>query len=133
MARKKKPPPEATPRDTPFNPAFAALDALRTELPVGSEVEPGPGDNDDAGTLGSSPPVTLVLQREKKGRAGKTATRVRGLSTAKERTHWASTLKKQLGCGAVVDGDDLILLGDVGKRAKAKLEAAGFHRVVLGN
>ncbi|MBW2161397.1 MAG: translation initiation factor, partial [Deltaproteobacteria bacterium] len=73
------------------------------------------------------------LQREKKGRAGKTATRLCGLSSPGDRLHWAKRLKKELGCGATIEGDDVILLGDVGERAKTHLEAGGFRRVVLGN
>ena len=75
----------------------------------------------------------LVLQREKKGRAGKTATRLRGLVSPEDRLHWAKRLKKELGCGATIEGDDVILLGDVGERARTRLEAGGFRRVVLGN
>ena len=42
-------------------------------------------------------------------------------------------LKKELGCGASIEGDDLILLGDLSERAKERLEAGGFQHVILCN
>jgi len=92
-----------------------------------------PNANAEAEPDTSTSSVKLLLQREKKGRAGKTVTRLRGLPSAEARQHWAKTLKKELGCGASIEGDELILLGDLGERAKERLEASGFRHVILGN
>ncbi|MCA9575618.1 MAG: translation initiation factor [Sandaracinaceae bacterium] len=74
----------------------------------------------------------LVLQREKKGRGGKTVTRVRGLPPD-ELPRWAGDLKRALGCGATVEGDDVVLLGDLVGRAADWLTARGAKQVVRGN
>ncbi|MFW2387980.1 MAG: translation initiation factor [Polyangiales bacterium] len=130
--KKSKAPPE--PAETePFHSAFSGLASLRAELPSSDppdpEAEPEPESTSDSPT----PSVKLTLQREKKGRAGKTVTRLRGLPSPEDRVHWATRLKKELGCGATIEGEDVILLGDLGERAKARLESAGFRRVGLGN
>ncbi len=80
------------------------------------------------------PKGKVVVRREKKGRAGKTVTRVTGLgASAADVQQWASRLKRQLGCGATVEGSELVLLGDLVERVVASLESAGVERVVRGN
>ena len=133
MGKKKSKPAKEAPKSEPFHSAFSDLASLRDELP--SLDSPGAGSEPNAeatpDTSAASPKI--VLQREKKGRAGKTVTRVRGLASPEDRVEWAKKLKKELGCGATMEGEDVILLGDVSERAKTRLEAAGFRRVVLGN
>lgn len=73
-------------------------------------------------------PNKLVVRREKKGRGGKTVTRIRGIPAA-EREAIAARLKKALGCGAAVEGEDLVLLGALVDRAADWLEAEGARRV----
>ena len=130
---KRSEPAKDEPKSEPFHTAFSGLASLRDELPSSelsdAESEPNAESTPDTATAS----VKLVLQREKKGRAGKTATRLRGLTSPEDRLHWAQRLKKELGCGATIEGEDVILLGDVGARAKTRLEAGGFRRVVLGN
>jgi translation initiation factor 1 (eIF-1/SUI1) len=74
-----------------------------------------------------------VLQREKKRRAGKTVTRLLGIAAPEDRQRSMKQLKRELGCGAVLEGEDIVLLGDVAPRAKTRLESYGFTRVIVGN
>jgi translation initiation factor 1 (eIF-1/SUI1) len=133
MGKKKREPAKEAPTSERFHSAFSGLASLRDELPSSGLPDPGPEPNSESTPGTSTASAKLVLQREKKGRAGKTATRLCGLSSPGDRLHWAKRLKKELGCGATIEGDDVILLGDVGERAKTRLEAGGFRRVVLGN
>ena len=125
----KRPPKAAPPpADAPFHSPFAALDTLRATLPTAVAQAAA------ASAPSASPPKLgkLVLQREKKGRGGKTVTRVKGLP-ADELARWAGDLKRALGCGASVEDDDVLLLGDLVGRAADWLEAHGAARVVRGN
>ena len=74
-------------------------------------------------------PRPLTLRQETKGRHGKTVTRVLGLPAAELGT-LAPELQKALGCGALVDGEDLLLLGAVEARATSYLRKAGAKRVL---
>lgn len=133
MGKKKNKPPKSAPSGEPFHPALSGLASLRDQLPAADPQVSEPKANPEAEPDTSASSVKLLLQREKKGRAGKTVTRLRGLPSAEARHRWADKLKKELGCGASIEGDDLILLGDLGERAKERLEASGFQHVTLGN
>ena len=139
MGKKKSVTPEQAPAQRVFDSPFAGLQSLRAELPAAEKAEPETETSrQDSSTAGPDAKNAvrrerLVLQREKKGRAGKTVTRLSGLPSTADREHYAKQLKKELGCGAVLEGKDVVLLGDVGSRAKTRLEALGFTRVVLGN
>lgn len=74
----------------------------------------------------------LVLSREKKGRGGKTVTRITGLPKARLEIV-AKKMKKSLGCGASVDGDDVLLHGTLTDRGAEWLSAQGAKRVIIGN
>lgn len=120
MAKEKKGPPAAEPlAHHPFA-ALAGMRAPAGPAPVEAPVEEAP----------ASPrfPGKLVVRREKKGRGGKTVTRIQGLP-ASEREAIASQLKRALGCGATVEGDDVVLLGALVDRAADWLEAEGARRV----
>ena len=76
----------------------------------------------------------IVLRREKKGRGGKTATIVEGIKrppSALERI--ARDLRKMLGCGASVEGDTIVVQGDMAARIEPWLVARGAKKVVIGN
>ena len=73
-----------------------------------------------------------MLRREKKGRGGKVVTRLSGVSEV-AREDVAKQMKKGLGCGALVEGDDIILLGSLVDRAADWLEKQGAKKVVRGN
>lgn len=71
------------------------------------------------------------LQREKKGRGGKTVTIVLGLpGGASEHEAILKVLKQHCGAGGTLEGDTLEIQGDHRERLRVKLEAMG-HRVKL--
>ena len=76
----------------------------------------------------------IVLRREKKGRGGKVATVVEGIKrppSALERI--ARDLKRALGCGATVEGDTIVVQGDMTARIEPWLTVRGAKKVVIGN
>ena len=72
----------------------------------------------------------LVIQRERKGRAGKTVTRITGLP-AERIEELARQLKSALGCGAVIEGGHLVVLGDLVDRVAGWLDEQGARWVVI--
>src|SRR5215470_7377749 len=100
---------------------FAALEALRSSLPPGP-----PGE-------GPKPPARAVVRMERKGRGGKEVTVVDklGLRPA-ELEAWCHDLKQALGCGGSVDGDLIVLQGDLRARLPAVLTARGVAKVTVG-
>lgn len=129
MASKKRIEPDATPlKQSPF----AALVVKKDELPAAPKV-PASMETKVAPPAGPTwGGGKIVLSRERKGRAGKTATRVRGLPEARL-DELATRMKKALGCGATVEEGDVVLLGDVVERAAKWLREDGAPRVVEGN
>lgn len=123
---------ETKPSSAPFNNPFGALGALRDALPEGPpKTTPKPPCPDAPATsTGLESCGKLAVSEEKKGRAGKTVTRIRGLSKASNE-EFASAIKSALGCGATWEGDDLVLLGGLADRARDYLERAGARRVVV--
>ena len=109
----------------PSNP-FAALDALRAQLPVGPAAKP-------IAKPENKPPAWAVVRMERKGRGGKEATVIEklGLPT-KELELWCKELKQALGCGGVVDADTIVLQGDLRPRLPAVLTARGVVKVTVG-
>lgn len=112
----------------PFHNPFAQLEARKAELPKGPAqplVVPL-----DAGPKG---PAWAVVRREKKGHGGKEVTRVEklGLRPA-ELLDWCTALKRKLGVGGSVDGDDLLFQGDQRERLTALLTARGVKKVTQG-
>lgn len=76
----------------------------------------------------------LVLRREKKGRGGKTVTRIEGVSgTPKALDALARRLAKALGARAFVQDGLVWVSGDQCQSAKAWLEKAGATKIVIGN
>ncbi len=120
MAKRKK-------IDTVKERATNPFAALVSEGTASKSDEPPPPQAPDVGF-----PNKIVLQREKKGRGGKTITRIKGLPI-KRLDALRKQLKKALGCGAVVEGTDLLLLGSVVDRAGDWLEGKGASKVVRGN
>lgn len=127
---------------TPLSSPFALLAGLRDRLPAAAQ-GPGPdsGPVPDAGAATRPPaggPVgsakKIVVRRERKGHGGKTATRVEGLAASPaELETLARDWKRALGCGASVDGADVLVQGDQVERLVALLEARGARKVVVGN
>ena len=125
--KKKKTLPSASAPQLTQNP-FAALAGLTAPAAaVGAQDEPGEPVGADLQL-----PAKLVVRREKKGRGGKTVTRISGLS-APQRDRVIGALKKALGCSASAEGEDLLLHGALVDRAARWLTAQGAKSVVRGN
>jgi uncharacterized repeat protein (TIGR03833 family) len=76
-----------------------------------------------------APPSKVCFRLETAGRSGKAVTRITGLPGDNLEVI-ASRLRKALGCGAVVEGCDLVLLGSLVERASKWLERAGDPRTI---
>lgn len=106
---------------------FAALGGR-----IESEAEPTPQRREAAASKPLHLEGKIVVRREKKGRGGKTITRITGLR-AGDCDEVASLMKKALGCGATVEDDEVVLLGALVDRAADWLQARGAGNVVTGN
>jgi uncharacterized repeat protein (TIGR03833 family) len=73
------------------------------------------------------PPCKVHLRLETTGRAGKAVTRIQGLP-ASNLDVIVSRLRKALGCGATVEGADVLLIGSLVERATQWLDKAGDLR-----
>ena len=112
------------PKGLTHNP-FAALRPDGAPAPKADE--PSPAEQSSA-----SPEGRLVVRREKKGRGGKTVTRISGLGD-QDLTALARDLKRALGCGATVEEGDVLVQGAQVERAAAWLEQRFGRTVVRGN
>jgi translation initiation factor 1 len=73
-----------------------------------------------------------VVRYERKGRGGKAVTVVEKLDLRpRELEAWLGELKRALGCGGVVEGDALVLQGDLRERVGRLLEARGVRKVTV--
>jgi translation initiation factor 1 len=73
-----------------------------------------------------------VVRFERKGRGGKAVTVVEKLDLAPpELEAWLGELKRALGCGGAVEGDALVLQGDLRARVGALLELRGVRKVTV--
>jgi translation initiation factor 1 len=111
---------------------FAALGGVIEDLP--------PGEIPAAAREETKDPVPtqlrgkLVLRREKKGRGGKTATVIEGLSLSDDaREALAQELRRNLGCGAHVEGATIVVSGAQTQRIRDLLAARGATRIIIGN
>ena len=127
MTRKRPPAPPEPPRDSPF----AGLAGLRDGLPPGPAAPATPAP---AAKPAQKPgPARAVVRMERKGRSGKEATVIEKLELAPaELERWCKELKAALGCGGAVDGDAIVLQGDLRKRVEAVLAARGVRKVTIG-
>jgi len=113
---------------------FAHLAKERAALPEGPDRAAEAAATAAAGEGPSQKsPARAVVRLSRKGRGGKDATLVEKLGLegdALER--WCRELKAALGCGGVVEGENLVLQGDQRERLTALLEARGVCRVTMG-
>jgi len=73
------------------------------------------------------------VQREKKGRGGKTATLITGLpGTETELDTLLKGLKQHCGTGGTREGRDLILQGDLRERLLERMLALGYKAKLAG-
>ena len=121
MSREAKPPPSGS-----QNP-FAKLADRRAALP------PGPAQPLIVLEDAQKGPARAVLRRERKGHGGKEVTRVEKLGLpAAELGRWCKELKRELGVGGSVEGEDLVFQGDQRDRLKPLLAGRGVRQVVVG-
>ena len=111
--------------------------------PTSSKAQsPGTGPDEKKETSqrmsgGEMPDLTksgkLVLRRERKGRRGKTVTVLTGNSLpAGSLESLAKAMRKGLGCGSKVEGETIVLQGDIPDRASEWLRQRGARNVVCG-
>lgn len=125
--------------------SLAGLAALRDRLPAPatpaqadqpasaagpSTIAPGTA----AGASVYARAARIVVRRERKGHGGKTATRIEGIAgSTRELEATLRELKRALGCGATLDGGDIVIQGAPGERLVAFLEGRGARKVVVGS
>ena len=108
---------------------FAALAQLRDALPAAPPAAAGPTP---AVAVRAKGPARAVVRLDKKGRGGKEATYIEKLELApKALEEWCKALKQALGCGGVVEGNAILLQGDLRHRLPAVLTARGVRNVVV--
>jgi translation initiation factor 1 len=121
----------------PSGPTATLGDLLRRRgVPV---ADPAPSPAPPAAPPAAEPvdfggATKLVLRREKKARGGKTATVIEGMKlppSALDRI--ARELKRALGCGASIEGNTIVVQGDMSARIVPWLTARGAKKVVVGN
>jgi translation initiation factor 1 len=129
---KKAIPTDPPPSSLGHNP-FAGLQGLRAALPSTPETP----ETTTTATAKTAPAPKdfldkVVVRHERKGHGGKTVTVVSGIAPS-ARDALCGALKKAMGCGARVEGDDVVLQGELVERAIAFLQARGAKRVVRGS
>ena len=78
-------------------------------------------------------PARAVIRMERKGRGGKEATVIDKLGLPLgELERWCKELKQALGCGGAIDGDTIVLQGDLRPRLPGVLTARGVAKVTVG-
>lgn len=118
----------------PLASPFAGLGELRAGLPVGPAPEPPARGQPSIPKDPVARPAKLVLRRERKGHGGKLATRIEGLTlSAEESKAIAVEIRRALGCGAAIDGGDIVVQGDQVDRLVVLLEGRGAKRIVVGS
>jgi len=105
--------------------SFASLQRLRDSLP------PGPASTVEAPPR-SKGPARAVVRLERKHRGGKEVTIVEKLELGPDAlATWCKELKQALGCGGSVDGDAIVLQGDLRQRLPAVLTKKGVGKVTV--
>jgi translation initiation factor 1 len=119
--KKPRPPQDDRPGGLTHNPFAALRPEGRSESPAAPSPEPPRSGR-------------LVVRREKKGRGGKTVTRVSGLELGEvELEQLAREMKRALGCGATVEEADILLQGALTERAAKWLRERTGAAVTIGN
>ena len=116
---------------TPPKSPFAALAALKATLPAGT----APKDPPSAPKSAAPDPFggKIVISMSRKGRGGRTVTIVSGIRGGEAvLDEVCRELKKALGCGASVDGETIVVSGDIIDRTRSWLEGKGAKRLIIG-
>ena len=109
-------------------------DALREKLlkaglaasPPSEAPAPSSAPEPDVPTFGPK----VVVRKTKKGRGGKTVTLIQGVTGGHDAL--VAALKRQLGTGGRVDGDEIAIHGDQVERVARWIESQGARKVVRG-
>jgi translation initiation factor 1 len=105
---------------------FEQLAALREQLP------PGPAPAAPQAPPAPKGPARAVVRLERKGRRGKETTIVEKLDLpAAQLEIWCNALKRALGCGGTVEGEAIVLQGDLRPRLEPLLTARGVRKVTV--
>jgi uncharacterized repeat protein (TIGR03833 family) len=125
---KKPPNPNTIVTGTLTHSPFATLEKRAAGRSVVAEISPtAPVKRTVA--VRPSQPDKVRLRLESVGRAGKVVTRISGLPRENLEAI-AGRLRKALGCGANLDGTDVLLLGSLAERATQWLDHAGDLRTI---
>ena len=118
-----------------FNNPFASLRPLKERLPAAPEqAAPVMSTPHPAAPKTGKTYARAVVRMERSGRGGKEVTVIEQLDlTAAERDEWLKALKASIGCGGVIEGDNLVLQGDHRKRLPKILTARGVKKIILSN
>lgn len=108
---------------------FASLEKLRAQLPPG----PAPAEKSPSTPVQPKAPARAVVRLERKQRGGKEVTVIEKLALKPdELERWCKELKQALGCGGAVEGDAIMLQGDLRKRVPEVLTRKGVGKVTVG-
>ena len=120
----------------PFNNPFGALGGLRSALPE-QPAKPEKAKEPPKG------PARAVVRLERAGRGHAVARGGGGCSsppvaehpehTPAARAAWLKELKSAMGCGGVLEGEALVLQGDLRERISKWLEKKGVRKVTVAN
>ena len=120
----------ATQTTAPFNSPFARLAAQRDSLPQASAL-PDAKPKAKAPASPKVPSKPVVVRYERKGHGGKEMTRLERLELGSaELARWLKEAKQALGCGGVVEGNDILLQGDQRERAAAWLTKRNIRTTI---
>jgi translation initiation factor 1 len=120
-----------------FNNPFAVLakvTGLAKDAPSAKNPEPATPAVTEAVSRTGKSYARAVVRMERSGRGGKEVTVVEQVDlSAADRDEWLKGLKASLGCGGVIEGDNLVLQGDHRKRLPKILTARGVKKVITSN
>ena len=116
-----------------FNNPFASLAGLRgpaKDAPPPDKPEPASPVVTESGPRTGKSYARAVVRMERSSRGGKEVTVVEQLDLRRrqERDEWLKALKASLGCGGVLEGDNLVLQGNHRKRLPKILTARGVEK-----
>jgi translation initiation factor 1 len=117
--------------DRPFHNPFAALQSLKDRLPAAPAPAPVPATPSKPAAKPAGKYARAVVRMERSGRGGKEVTVIEQIElSSSEREKWLKELKATLGCGGVIEGENLVLQGDHRKRLPTILGERGVRKVI---
>jgi translation initiation factor 1 len=135
MAKRPKIQPDATPlTSNPFAVLASSIaePGKLEEHATDAANEPNESIEAAAESLDEALSARLVVRRQKKGQGGKTVTCIEGWS-APNAGQFMARLKRELGCGARLQGEVLVVGTRDHDRVARWLRDVGAKNVVLGN